>query len=387
MSVLHVVSALRNLEMGDVCRKLYENGDKAFIEAVRVSALCNRAVYDQSTIDFPPQQRKVIGDASDTGILLFAEEFCKAVQVRDSFNKLLEIPFNSKNKWMLNIWNIDDKPVLYMKGAAEIIMDRCDTMLMEDGTEIPLNQEMRIRLAEIQEELSANGERVLGLARQQLLEHSVDSPFDAETLNFPTTGHCFVGLVALIDPPRVDVFDAVNKCKKASVRVMMVTGDHPSTATAIAKMVGIVTQEKVVEITGNDILNDDDTQDMIASRALAIRGPVIPDLDQKTWDNILKHDEIVWARTTPEHKLTIVMECQKRKHVVAVTGDGVNDAPALKQANVGVAMGSGSEVAREAADLVLTDSKFSSIVVGIENGRLVFDNMKKVILYLIPAGM
>jgi sodium/potassium-transporting ATPase subunit alpha len=385
MSVLHIVSAMRTVEMEE-CRRLYDNGDHSIREVVRISALCNRAIYDQSTIDFPPIQRKVIGDASDTGILLFAEEFCKATQVRESYEKLLEIPFNSKNKWMLNIWNIDNQPVLLMKGAAEIIMNKCTTMLMEDGTEIALNDEMRQRLSQIQEELAANGERVLGLARQDLVNFTVNSHFDADTMNFPIEGHCFVGLVALIDPPRVDVLEAVQKCQKASIRVMMVTGDHPATATAISRMVGIVTKDKVVQVTGNDTLADTDTLEEIKSRALAITGHVIPDFDQTTWDNIFKHDEIVWARTTPDHKLTIVMECQRRKHVVAVTGDGVNDAPALKQANVGVAMGAGSEVAREAADIVLTDSKFSSIVVGIENGRMAFDNMKKVILYLIPAG-
>ncbi|KAL0487780.1 sodium/potassium-transporting ATPase subunit alpha [Acrasis kona] len=204
-------------------------------------------------------------------------------------------------------------------------------------------------------------------------------------MNFPVNGHCFVGLIALIDPPRVDVRDAIDTCRRAHIRVMMVTGDHPTTASAIARMVGIITNDHVVDIVDNNTLNDMN-QDSVKNTSLTVKGSVIDILNKSTWDNILKHQEIVFARTTPEHKLIIVKECQKRKNVVAVTGDGVNDAPALKAADVGVAMGSGSDVARESAAIVLLDSKFSSIVAGIENGRMAFDNLKKVILYLLPAG-
>jgi len=385
MTVLHLVNGMRMLEMGDSCRKLYDEKDCAFTELVRISAICNRAKWDESTKDLPTQQRLIIGDASDTGIMQFAEEFLRVDAAREQFTKLLEIPFNSKNKWMLNIWNQNNQSVLYQKGAAEIIMNMCDQILMPDGSTQELTLEKKKQLQTMQEELANKGERVLGCCRH-LLSLPTTYSFTSEPINFPQTGHTFVGFISLIDPPREDVPDAIKTCRKASIRVMMVTGDHPATATAIARMVGIVTKHNVVEVVDNHSLSSQDTVDEVSDRCITIRGVNMDNFDDETWDQIMRHDEIVWARTSPENKLEIVMQCQKRKHIVAVTGDGVNDAPALKQANVGVAMGSGSEVAREAASIVLTDSKFSSIVAGIENGRMVFDNMKKVVLYLLPAG-
>ncbi|KAL0489076.1 sodium/potassium-transporting ATPase subunit alpha [Acrasis kona] len=385
MSVLHLVNGMRMLELGDETRRLFELKDKAFTELVRICAVCNRAVFDEKTKDLPTSQRVIIGDASDTGIMKFAEEYIRVEPARLQYPKLLEIPFNSKNKWMLNIWNMDGKVTLLQKGAAEIIMNKCSTIMMPDGSIEPLTEDKRKQLQTMQEGLAGNGERVLGCCRN-VLDLPVDYKYTVEPYNFPQDGHCFVGMMSLIDPPREDVPGAVELCRKASIRVMMVTGDHPATATAIARMVGIVTKKSVVEVVDQYSLSDQDSLDTCKNRCITIRGSNIDNFDEPTWDNILKHDEIVWARTSPENKLQIVLECQKRKHIVAVTGDGVNDAPALKQANVGVAMGSGSEVAREAASIVLTDSKFSSIVAGIENGRMVFDNMKKVVLYLLPAG-
>jgi sodium/potassium-transporting ATPase subunit alpha len=392
MSVMHIVSGLRKLEHGDQCRKLFEQADPAVSALLRGLGLCNRAFFESSTENIPINLRKVNGDASDSGILQFVEDFFGVQEARDHATLLGEIPFNSKNKWMMSIWtdaHNSDTATLYMKGAAEIIADKCKFILMPDGSKQEMTEEIRKQLAEQQEEMAANGERVLGCLQSTISPKEYDfEHVSIEKMQFPDTNNTFLGLVSLIDPPREDVMAAISQLRLAGIRVMMVTGDHPETARAIARMVGIVTAEDRIEILNNDSLNEENMADKeaIAHRALVIKGVVIPELNEKSWDYILEHTEIVFARTTPDHKLRIVKECQKRKHIVAMTGDGVNDAPSLKQANVGVAMGSGSDVAREAADLVLTDSKFSSIVDGVKNGRLVFDNMKKVILYLLPAG-
>jgi sodium/potassium-transporting ATPase subunit alpha len=300
---------------------------------------------------------------------------------------------------MLNIWRDEatHETTLYMKGAAEIILSKCNRVLDENGQEVPLTLEMREEIEHQQRQLSDNGERVLGCC-SNVLDNNLfpeDYEYNSEAKNFPIGDgneqypqlHCFIGMISLMDPPRVDVEDAIRRCREAHIRVMMVTGDHPSTASAIARKVGIIRNEQVVEIDNNDVLTADNCdKTSVMHRAITVTGAVLPKLNKESWDRILMHDEIVFARTTPEHKLRIVQECQQRKHVVAVTGDGVNDAPALKKSDVGIAMGSGADVAREAAHIVLTDSKFSSIVVGIENGRMSFDNLKKVILYLLPAG-
>jgi sodium/potassium-transporting ATPase subunit alpha len=395
MNVIHVVLNRIKYTAGAEFRRLIESNN-TFHELLRCCCLCNKAVFDQETEDLPLAQKEIIGDASDTALLLLSEEFMKTSTVRESYPKVAEIPFNSKNKWALNI-HADaktDNALLIMKGAPEIVLGFCNTILVEDGSEVELTDDIRQQIANEQEDLSSCGQRVLGVCRRLLSEPSTCAFETDGNRNFPIDNLCFVGLVSLIDPPRVDVPDTITQCKEAGIKVIMVTGDHPSTATAIARMIGIVTQERVDKVTKNEDITDNAPQFNTKSekkkfykeRAAVIRGADIPMFDANTWNAIDCYGEIVFARTTPEDKLKIVKEFQKRKHIVAVTGDGVNDAPALKQANVGVAMGSGSDVARDAAAMVLLDSQFSSIVVGIKYGRLVFDNLKKVVLYLLPAG-
>ncbi|KAL0485858.1 sodium/potassium-transporting ATPase subunit alpha [Acrasis kona] len=397
MSVMNVLNGMKVYSFEQFQKTFESNDAVAFKELVRVCGLCNRATFDDKTAHLPMLQRKVQGDASDTGILLFAERFGSVHAVRDQYTELCVIPFNSKNKWMLNIVtpkvNSKNASTLLMKGAAEIIIERCTSVMMQDGSIVPMTDEIKQDLIREQEHFSGEGQRVLGCCKQDLdpSQYPVDRyVFNAEEVNFPLEGHCFVGLVALIDPPREDVPSAIERCNSAGIRVMMVTGDHHVTAAAIARMVGIIKQDpsNTIDIKDSNTITEEMVLDKesISHRALTIRGPVVPTLDKTAWDRILMHQEICWARTTPDHKLRIVKECQARKHIVAVTGDGVNDAPALKQANVGVAMGAGSEVAREAAAIVLMDSRFSSIVAGIENGRIAFENLKKVLLYLLPAG-
>merc|ERR1712029_64455 len=200
----------------------------------------------------------------------------------------------------------------------------------------------------------------------------------------------FVGLMSMIDPPRAAVPDAVSKCRSAGIKVIMVTGDHPITAKAIAKNVGIIsadtyTVEDIAEQKGIDV-KDVNPRD---ARACVVHGGELKDIKEEQLDDILLyHNEIVFARTSPQQKLIIVEGCQRMGAIVAVTGDGVNDSPALKKADIGVAMGiAGSDVSKQAADMILLDDNFASIVTGVEEGRLIFDNLKKSIAYTLTSNI
>ncbi|XP_006899649.1 PREDICTED: sodium/potassium-transporting ATPase subunit alpha-1-like [Elephantulus edwardii] len=201
---------------------------------------------------------------------------------------------------------------------------------------------------------------------------------------------CFVGLISMIDPPRAAVPDAVGKCRSAGIKVIMVTGDHPITAKAIAKGVGIISEgnETVEDIAArlNIPVSQVNPRD---AKACVVHGSDLKDMNAEQLDDILKyHTEIVFARTSPQQKLIIVEGCQRQGAIVAVTGDGVNDSPALKKADIGVAMGiAGSDVSKQAADMILLDDNFASIVTGVEEGRLIFDNLKKSIAYTLTSNI
>merc|ERR1712218_316138 len=241
-------------------------------------------------------------------------------------------------------------------------------------------------------ELGGLGERVLGFCDFMLPadKYPVGYPFDADDVNFPLEGLRFVGLMSTIDPPRAAVPDAVLKCRSAGIKVIMVTGDHPITAKAIARSVGIISegQETVEDIAARRNCSVKDVNPREA-RAAVVNGGEIKDMKDKDLDEILMyHNEIVFARTSPQQKLIIVEGCQRMGAIVAVTGDGVNDSPALKKADIGVAMGiAGSDVSKQAADMILLDDNFASIVTGVEEGRLIFDNLKKSIAYTLTSNI
>lgn len=238
-----------------------------------------------------------------------------------------------------------------------------------------------------------HGERVIALAdyRLPLNEYPPDYPFDCDTINFhvnpyhehfnfPTNGFRFLGLISLIDPPRPNVAEAVRKCRSAGIRLLMVTGDHPLTAAAIGRATGILTDYRPTEILLKNLWDYDE-------RSCVIHGNTLKSIKNEQLDQIIKsHQEIVFARTSPQQKLIIVESCQRLGEVVAVTGDGVNDSPALKKADIGIAMGiTGSDVSKQASDIILLDDNFSSIITGIEEGRLIFDNLKKSICYTLSS--
>merc|ERR1711963_630780 len=264
-----------------------------------------------------------------------------------------------------------------------------------DGRELPMTEEWKNAFNSAYMHLGGLGERVLGFCDYYLDKENFPSgyPFNQDEVNFPIEGLRFVGLMSMIDPPRAAVPDAVAKCRSAGIKVIMVTGDHPITAKAIAKSVGIISADnKTVEDVAEE-LNLRPEQLTIeqkrSAHAAVVHGGELKDIEDKELDEILMyHSEIVFARTSPQQKLIIVEGCQRMGAIVAVTGDGVNDSPALKKADIGVAMGiAGSDVPKQAADMILLDDNFASIVTGVEEGRLIFDNLKKSIAYTLTSNI
>ncbi|KAJ2793450.1 hypothetical protein H4S07_007047, partial [Coemansia furcata] len=331
---------------------------------------------------------------------------------------LFEIPFNSKNKWMLSLQQRVDgssAPLLLIKGAPDVLLPRCSFIQDSKGDVHALDKNSLEQLLALQRQWSGEGQRVLMLCRREFhgtnpFAGREDDPAELEVIVAAQNADlCIVGLIGIVDPPRKEIPSVVDICRRAGIRVFMVTGDFALTAAAIARQCHIITNDGVDSIedirakalehapgaladTRNEKpeLKDKDSVSQAQSdegvTSLVLSGSELVGLQAEHWNIICGYSEIVFARTTPEQKLLIVQELRARENYVAVTGDGVNDSPALKAAHIGVAMGGGSEVAKEAADMVLLDNNFSSIVVAIENGRLVFENLKKVLLYLMPAG-
>ncbi|XP_040182315.1 potassium-transporting ATPase alpha chain 2 isoform X2 [Rana temporaria] len=374
----------------------FEQTSETWKALCTIVSLCNRAEFRGGQEDVPVMKKIVVGDASETALLKFSEIITgNVMKIRNDNRKVTEIPFNSTNKFQLSVHETDDpndkRLLLVMKGAPERILDRCSTIMM-GGKEVPLDETMKDSFQTAYMELGGLGERVLGFCHFYLPEdkYTPSYEFDTESMNFQTTDLCFVGLLSMIDPPRSTVPDAVSKCRSAGIKVIMVTGDHPITAKAIAKSVGIIS-------AGNETVDDIATRLNIAidevnprdAKAAVVNGADLKDMDDEDLDEILiHHSEIVFARTSPQQKLIIVEGCQRQNCVVAVTGDGVNDSPALKKADIGIAMGiAGSDAAKNAADMILLDDNFASIVTGVEEGRIIFDNIKKSIGYTLTKNI
>jgi len=362
----------------------------------RVAMLCNRAEFKGGQDQVSILKREVNGDASEAAILKCTElTNGNVMEYRAKNKKLVEIPFNSTNKFQVSVHETSDpsdkRALLVMKGAPERILQRCSTIVI-DGQERALTEDWKNAFETAYMELGGLGERVLGFCDFMLPEDKYPAgyPYDADEENFPLEGLRFVGLMSMIDPPRAAVPDAVLKCRSAGIKVIMVTGDHPITAKAIARSVGIISEgtetvEDIATRKGIPVVEVNPREAMAA----VVHGGEIKDLSEKALDEILMyHTEIVFARTSPQQKLIIVEGCQRMGRIVAVTGDGVNDSPALKKADIGVAMGiAGSDVSKQAADMILLDDNFASIVTGVEEGRLIFDNLKKSIAYTLTSNI
>ncbi|XP_066508073.1 sodium/potassium-transporting ATPase subunit alpha-2 isoform X2 [Hoplias malabaricus] len=373
----------------------FEKDSPTWAALSRVAGLCNRAVFKPGQENVLVLKRDTAGDASESALLKCIELSCGSVhKLREKNPKVCEIPFNSTNKYQLSIHEVEDSPtghLLVMKGAPERILDRCSTIMI-NGQEIPLDDDWKDAFQGAYMDLGGLGERVLGFCHLSLSPSHFPRgfAFDSDEVNFPTDRMCFLGLMSMIDPPRAAVPDAVGKCRSAGIKVIMVTGDHPITAKAIAKGVGIISEgtETVEDIAErlNIPLSQVDPRD---AKACVVHGSDLKEMSSEYLDDILKnHTEIVFARTSPQQKLIIVEGCQRQGAIVAVTGDGVNDSPALKKADIGVAMGiAGSDVSKQAADMILLDDNFASIVTGVEEGRLIFDNLKKSIAYTLTSNI
>uniref|UniRef100_G3UFC6 Sodium/potassium-transporting ATPase subunit alpha n=2 Tax=Loxodonta africana TaxID=9785 RepID=G3UFC6_LOXAF len=362
----------------------------------KIITLCNRAEFKPGQENVPIMKKTVVGDASETALLKFSEVILGDVmEIRKRNRKVAEIPFNSINKFQLSIHEMDDpndkRFLMVMKGAPERILEKCSTIMI-NGQEQPLDQSRAKAFYTAYMELGGLGERVLGFCHLYLPadEFPETYSFDVDTMNFPTSNLCFVGLLSMIDPPRSTVPDAVTKCRSAGIKVIMVTGDHPITAKAIARSVGIISaKSETVEDIAKRLNIAMEQVNKWDAKAAVVTGMELKDMSQEQLDELLaNHSEIVFARTSPQQKLIIVEGCQRLGAVVAVTGDGVNDSPALKKADIGIAMGIvGSDAAKNAADMVLLDDNFASIVTGVEEGRLIFDNLKKTMAYTLTKNM
>jgi len=364
----------------------------------RIAALCNRAVFLAGETG-PILKRETAGDASESALLKCCEMMLGNVEsIRAKNPKIAEIPFNSTNKWQLSIHEVEGRYLLVMKGAPERVLARCGKILI-NGEEQEMTDEWRGKYDKAYEHLGGLGERVLGFAQMWMDETQWpmgSANFETEPINFfgeDPNNHTmltFVGLMSMIDPPRAAVPDAVAKCRSAGIKVIMVTGDHPITAEAIAKSVGIISEgnytvQDIAKQRGVDVSQVDKRE----ATAAVVNGAQLRDFTESDIDDVLRnHKEIVFARTSPQQKLIIVDGCQRAGQIVAVTGDGVNDSPALKKADIGVAMGiAGSDVSKQAADMILLDDNFASIVTGVEEGRLIFDNLKKSIAYTLTSNI
>lgn len=316
---------------------------------LRIGLLCNESKLLKEnghfTIEGDPTEGALIVSAIKGG--LTPEEEKKRYPLEGI------IPFESDRGFMATLHKHGEKGMVFIKGAPEIVLGMCNKA--ELGVDFN-----RGKIMETGERFAGDGLRVLAMAYKEVDTSFFQGPFTHERLG---SDFVFSGLQAMIDPPRPEAKEAIEACKKAGIRVAMITGDHKVTANAIGRMMGIVDDRQGV-LTGKEIEAMD---------------------DDELFKNV-KHVSI-YARVSPQHKFRIVNQYIKHGEVVAVTGDGVNDAPALKAAHIGVAMGkTGTDVAREAADMVITDDNFASIFHAVEEGRIVFDNIRKVVFFLIPTG-
>jgi len=307
------------------------------------------------TEKLPGEDEEVRGDATELAVLVAAAKGGLDVEeTRDSHEELDVIPFESERQYMATLHRLDDGPCIFVKGAPEAVLDRCSGRLLPDGEEEELDVEAAKEEAH---ELAEEGYRVLGMA----FRHTDKERFEDDDVGSDLV---FAGFQGMEDPLRPEAKDAVKATQGAGIRVIMLTGDHTDTARAIGAQLGLVGEE-----------------------GQAVGGRELEELSDEEIDDLVRKVD-VYARVSPDHKLKLVERLKEQGQIVAVTGDGVNDAPALRAAHLGVAMGeAGTDVAREASDMVLTDDNFASIVAAVEEGRLVFANIRKVTYFLLSTGL
>ncbi|MCX6814391.1 MAG: calcium-translocating P-type ATPase, SERCA-type [Candidatus Aenigmarchaeota archaeon] len=331
-----------------VCDKeITPSKDKTLELILRTAALCNNA-----EIATNGTEHKIVGDPTEGALLVAAQ---KAGLSCSEYPRTKETPFTSERKMMTTIHSTPQKKTIAcVKGAPEKILSLCSHFYL-NGKPKKLTPNDRKKILEANHKLTADALRVLAVAHKDVGQKEKDIE----------KGLTFLGLIGMIDPPRENVAGDIATCRKAGIKVVMITGDHLNTATAIAKEIRIIDSPEERAITGEEL-------DKMSDQSL---------------EEIVEQVR-VYARVNPEHKVRIVDALKKKGHIIAMTGDGVNDAPALKKADIGVAMGiNGTDVAKEASDMVLADDNFSSIVAAVKGGRQIYDNIKKFIQYLLSSNL
>ncbi len=323
---------------------------------VEIAATCNNAVMKQQSGE-DGDQWVCDGDPTEGALLVMAKK-AGFDNPDETYERIDELPFDSDRKLMSVLVKRGDDVFLLTKGAPDVLLERC-TKLLSNGKEEPISSSLRRQAAAANQQMAASALRNLAFAYRKF--PSVEA---AKAEKNPESNLVFVGMCGMMDPPREEVFEAIRKCHNAGIRTVMITGDHQETAMAIARQLNILPEGGAV-MSGAEIDATDDE---------ALRRKI--------------RDVYVFARVSPEHKLRIVKALQANGEVVAMTGDGVNDAPAIKQADIGIAMGmSGTDVAKEASALILADDNFATIVAAVEEGRGIYDNIKKFIRYLLASNV
>jgi Ca2+-transporting ATPase len=345
--------------------------------ALWLGALNNDADLERSGESQGQPTYRVVGDPTEGAMLVAAAKADEHyVHLKAAYPRVQEIPFDSDRKRMTTVHRVDDPKVedlspftneeeirdwhvIVVKGAPDIVLHHCSQYLKTDASEASLTDEIRKGILQSNHEMAGDALRVIGVAYR--LVEELPQEIKAEDIERDLI---FVGLLGMIDPPRPEVVAALQKARQAGIRTVMITGDYPETARAIAQQIGLLEPGHHV-LTGQQIAEMDDAQ--LAKEII--------------------HTD-VFARVAPEHKVRIVQALRATGNIVAMTGDGVNDAPALKQADIGVAMGiTGTDVAKETADMVLTDDNYSSIVSAVEQGRVIYSNIRKFVFYLLSCNM
>ncbi len=324
----------------------------------KISTLCNDVYLNKTDTGW-----SIIGDPTEGALLVSAIKAGMNVEeLRKEMPRIGEVPFESERKRMSTIHSVNGIKVAYIKGAPEIILD-LSTHLLKYGKIVPLTEEERGNILKVNEQMASNALRILGLAYRHLPGDL--SEYSPETVEKELV---FVGLQGMIDPPRDEVIEAMKRCKEAGIKAVMITGDHKLTATAVARELGQLPEDG-------------------EKKSRILTGTELDRMDAQQLEDVIEN-VVVYARVSPEHKLRIVDAFKKKGEVVAMTGDGINDAPALKRADIGVAMGiTGTDVTKEASSMVLADDNFASIVAAVEEGRAIYDNIKKYLVYLISCNI
>ncbi|MEP7136463.1 MAG: cation-transporting P-type ATPase [Chloroflexota bacterium] len=335
-----------------------QSWEKDLLSLLEVAASCNNARVNAPSLEHPTWTS--LGDQTEAALKVAA---MKAGFTEDALNRIIprihELPFDARRKRMTTIHRDTHCELAFVKGAPREVLQLCTSIFM-NGESVPLTNELKAEILGVNDGYARGALRVLALARRELPPRS--GAYTSEIIERDLT---FMGLMAMMDPPRPEVEKAIEICRKASVRIVMITGDYGLTAESIARRVGMLTTPNPVILTGAELdeLSDVALQDLLSK-------------------------EVLFARMAPEHKMRLVSAFQHRGDVVAVTGDGVNDAPALRKADVGISMGIvGTDVAKESADIILTQDDFGAIIAAIEEGRGVFDNIRKFITYIFSSNV